>query len=110
MTAQALPVIVGGVFVLALGILIKYARMMHLIAGYDPDEVVDEEGLANFVGAHTILVGGLALCIGLAERRGLTASSEWYWIAFVIAVFAIAARMILGARRYTSSSDPDRTK
>jgi len=103
MVERAILVIGGGLFVGILGILIRYASMTHLIAGYDPDRVTNEEGLANFMGAWTLVVAVLTVGVGVLELREPTADSAWYWLVFVFAVFAIAFRMIRGARRYESS-------
>jgi hypothetical protein len=47
MSEHAVNTIVAGVFVGILGVLIKYVGVMELIAGYDPETVTDEEGLAD---------------------------------------------------------------
>lgn len=103
MAERVFLVIGSGLFVGVLGILIRYAGMMHLIAGYDPDQVVDDEGLANFIGAQTLIVAVLTVCVGLLEFWGPTADSMWYWVVFVLAIVAIAVRMVLGARHYQTS-------
>lgn len=100
MAERALIVIGSGLFVGVLGILIRYAGMMHLIAGYDPDRVDDDEGLANFIGAQTLIVAALTVCVGVLELWEPTGDSTWYWVVFVLAIVAIAARMVRGARHY----------
>lgn len=107
MTDHALITIGTGVFLGLLGGLIKYAGMVELIAGYDPETVVDEDGLAAFVGANTLYVAALTIGVGILELSRSTADGEWYWFVFVIAVGAIAVRLIRGARRFESSSDRD---
>lgn len=109
MVERAILVIGSGLFVGTLGILIRYAGMMHLIAGYNPDQVTDEEGLADFIGAYTLIVAVLTLSVGFLELWEPTADSSWYWVVFVIAVLTIAARMIRGARRYTAPSEHNET-
>lgn len=109
MAERAILVIGSGLFVGVLGILIRYVGTMHLIAGYNPDQVTDEEGLANFIGTHALIVAALTVGVGVLELRETTADSEWYWLVFVIAVVAIAVRMIRGARRYESTPERDRT-
>jgi hypothetical protein len=104
MTEQAVTAIGAGVFVGILGILIKYFGVMELIAGYDPETVTDEEGLADFIGTNTLYVAVLAIGVGILELRSSTGGGGWYWIVFVIAVVAIAVRMVRGARRFESSS------
>jgi hypothetical protein len=107
MTDHALITIGTGFFVGLLGGLIKYAGMIELIAGYDPETVVDEDGLAAFVGTNTLYVAVLTVGIGVLELHLATTNSEWYWFVFVIAVGAIAVRLIRGARRFESTSDRD---
>jgi hypothetical protein len=107
MSEHALITIGTGVFVGLLGGLIKYAGMVELIAGYDPETVVDEDGLASFVGTNTLYVAVLTVGAGVLELYPATANSGWYWLVFVIAVGAISVRMIRGARRFESTSDRD---
>ena len=95
----------AGIFVGSLGILIKYVGVMELIAGYDPQKVTDEEGLADFIGTNTLYVAVLTVGIGVLELQSAPGDSGWYWIAFLIAVVAIAIRMVHGARRYESTSE-----
>ena len=103
MSEHAITTITAGVFVGILGVLIKYVGVMELIAGYDPETVTDEEGLADFIGTNALYVAVLTIGVGILELRAATADSGWYWIVFVIAVAAIAVRMIRGARRFEST-------
>ncbi|SDX65608.1 DUF3784 domain-containing protein [Halopenitus persicus] len=104
MTEPAVTVIAAGVFVGILGVLIKYVGVMGLIAGYDPERVTDEEELADFIGTNALYVAVLTVSVGVLELRSSTANGEWYWLVFVIAVVAVAFRMIRGARRFESTS------
>lgn len=109
MVERTILVIGSGVLVGVLGTLIKYAGMMHLIAGYDSDQVTDEEGLADFIGTHTLVVAALTVCVGVLELWEPTDDSEWHRVAFVIGVVAIAVRMVRGARHYRSPSERNQT-
>ncbi|SDY86197.1 DUF3784 domain-containing protein [Halopenitus persicus] len=109
MTEQAVTAIGAGIFIGILGILIKYVGVMDLIAGYDPETVTDEEGLADFVGTNALYVAALTICVGILELRSSAADSEWYWLVFVVAIAAIAIRMVRGARRFESTSERDKT-
>ena len=109
MTEHALSAIGAGIFVGLLGVLIKYVGVMDLIAGYDPEKVADEESLADFIGTNALYVAILTVCVGVLELRLSPANSEWYWFVFVIAVVALAVRMIRGARRYESASEGNNT-
>jgi len=57
----------SAVFIATLGILIKYFGMVRLIAGYDPDRVADEDGLANFIGTNALYVAALVLLVAIVE-------------------------------------------
>jgi hypothetical protein len=92
----------GGVFIGILGVLIRFAGMMHPIASYEPEQVADEEGLATFIGSHTLYVALLTICVGMLELGEQTMHTEWYWLINVIAILTIAVRMIRGAREYES--------
>jgi hypothetical protein len=109
MAERALLVIGRGLFVGVLGGLIRDAGMMYLIAGYDPDQIADDKGLANFIGAHTLIVAVLTVCIGVLELWELTGDSMWYWVGFVTAIVALAVRMVRGARQYHAPLEPNQT-
>ncbi|WP_143114450.1 hypothetical protein [Halopenitus persicus] len=51
-----------------------------------------------------LYVAVLTVGVGVLELRSSTANGEWYWLVFVIAVVAIAFRMIRGARCFESTS------
>jgi len=91
------------VFIATLGILIKYFGMVRLIAGYDPDRVADEDGLANFIGTNALYVAALVLLVAIVEYTEPFGGSEAIWIAFVVGVGLLTARMIRGARRYKTA-------
>ena len=65
MTITPLIFFVTNAMLLVLGYLIKYQRKMSLIAGYDPERVTDERGLANWVGGGLLLIGGIGVAVGL---------------------------------------------
>jgi len=88
-------------FVGALGILIKYVGMVQLIAGYDPDRVTDEEGLAEFIGTNALYVAALLLLVAVVEATAPNRADP-VWVVFVVGVGLLTIRMIRGARRYES--------
>ncbi len=87
-------------FVGALGVLIKYFGMVQLIAGYDSDRVTDEEGLARFIGTNTLYVAALLVLVAAVEYAEAFAAAELIWMGFLVGVFGLTARMVVGARRY----------
>lgn len=97
----------SGVFVAVLGILIRYAGWMELVAGYDPDRVADEQGLADFVGANAVYVALLTILLGVLEYVSPGTGDGRYWLVYVVAVLGLAVRMVRGARRYESVSGDD---
>lgn len=58
-TGTVVSLLIATGFLAVLGILIKYFGMANLIAGYDPEIVTDEEGLADFIGTNTLMLLGL---------------------------------------------------
>ncbi|WP_049925831.1 DUF3784 domain-containing protein [Halopiger goleimassiliensis] len=105
-----LSLLAAAAFVGLLGALVKYAGQTWLIAGYDPDRVTDEEGLANFIGTNALYVAGLLFVLaGLeyAEPVDETLVSL-LWVAFAGVVLVIGVRMLTGARRYQADA-PDGT-
>ncbi|TMT87094.1 DUF3784 domain-containing protein [Haloterrigena sp. H1] len=104
-TASVISLIATAGFIGALGILIKHFGMVQLIAGYDPDRVTDEEGLADFIGTNVLYVAALVLLVAIVEYTSPTDSSGVAWIVFVVGVGVLTVRMIRGARYYESESD-----
>jgi len=100
--AQPLSIIGAGLFIAVAGVLIKYFGYTNLIAGYDPEKVTDEEGLADFVGTRVLALAALTLAVGGVEYVATSDGTSWYWYAYVGLVVVIAVWMIRGAQRYQS--------
>ena len=94
----------AGLFVGFLGVLIKYAGMVQLVAGYDPDRVADEDGLADFVGTNTLYVAALALGGAALLYADPAVDASWVWIGFTVGTLALTVRMLRGAKRYERNS------
>jgi len=94
-TTAMLPV--AGLFGL-LGYLIREREMLHLIAGYDPSTVTDEEGLADFFGTYMYVLALLTLGNVVADLTFGYDALRWtvYWIVFV----ALFLRIVMGSRAY----------
>ena len=101
---SVLSLLAAAGFVGALGIAIKYFGMVRLIAGYDSDRVTDEEGLADFVGTNTLYVAALLAFVAVVEYAEPLGDTDLVWIVFVVAVFGLTARMIVGSRRYENTT------
>jgi len=88
---------VAGLFGL-LGYLIREREMLHLIAGYDPSTVTDEEGLADFFGTYMYVLAVLTLGNVVADLTFGHDSLRWtlYWAAFVV----LFLRIVQGSRAY----------
>jgi hypothetical protein len=94
-----LLIAVSGLFVAFLGYLIKYRGMVRLVAGYDPDEVVNEAGLANFIGTLSIVVGAATILAGLLEYHDIGNGILWY--IFGVFIVVSGGVMVAGTNRYT---------
>jgi hypothetical protein len=102
-TTSALVTVSSGVLIAVLGVLIRYYGMVELIAGYDPEAVTDEEGLAAFVGTYTLLIAGLTVATGVAVFLQLFESSTILWSAYGFAVALLTVRLVVGAQQYSES-------
>ncbi len=100
-TGSAALVAAAGVLLAVLGVLIRFYGASHLIAGYDPDAVENEEGLTNFVGTNALYAAALAFAVAVAEYA---APADWYWVVFAGGIVALCLRMVSGARRYESDA------
>lgn len=92
-------VVASGLFVAAVGYLIRYRGMVGLVAGYDPDEVTDDEGLANLVGGVALAVGAATVLVGVLDYRGVADGVLWY--GYGALVVGAAGLMVVGSNRYT---------
>lgn len=97
---SVLSLLLAAGFVGTFGVLIRYAGMVQLIAGYDPERVADEAGLAAFVGRNVLLVAVLTLLVAIVEYAAPFAGAGLVWIGYVLGVVVIAGWTIVGARRY----------
>jgi len=103
--AQPLSVIGTGALIAIAGVLIKCFGYTNLIAGYDPNQVTDEEALADFVGTYTLVIAVLTIAVGVADYLTASNGTSWYWYVYTGFVIIIAGWMIKGARRYESPED-----
>lgn len=85
---------------LYLGYQIKVQQRTWLIAGYAPERVRDERGLANWVGTGILLLASFGVGIGL-----LFALVPEYTLALVFLYAAVTLTgclpLVVGCRRYT---------
>ncbi|WP_121741162.1 DUF3784 domain-containing protein [Natronorubrum halophilum] len=104
-SGAVLALLVAAGFAATLGILIKYFGVVQLVAGYDPDRVTDDEGLADFIGTNILYVATLLVLVGVVEYTEPFDGdgTEAVWIAFVVVLLGLTARMIVGSRRYEAS-------
>ncbi|MFC4247277.1 DUF3784 domain-containing protein [Natribaculum luteum] len=100
--------VTSGVFVGLLGVAIRYFGRVELIAGYDPERVVDDDALAKFVGTNTLYVAALTILVGVVDYVEPFGGQDAHWLVFVFVVFALTGRMIVGSRRYERPRDDAR--
>ena len=94
-----------GLIVIRMGYLIKDKNKPGLIAGYDPNRVKDQQGLCDFIGTNTLLVGSLVILFGAAISITLFFNPNSLailgWIAAEVAcVVGLAIRAVTGARKF----------
>lgn len=102
----AIALVASAGFVGLLGVSIKYFGRVELIAGYNPERVADEEGLADFVGTNALYVAALLFLVAAVEYAEPFGGdgAGLVWLAFTVGVLGLAVRMIRGARRYEVDS------
>jgi hypothetical protein len=102
-TTTALVTLVTAGFVAVFGVLIREYEMVELIAGYDSRTVVDEEGLATFVGTNMLYIAGLTAVTGLVAYAEPFEADLVLWLAYTLAVVVLTVQTVLGARQYQLS-------
>ncbi|MCL9814785.1 DUF3784 domain-containing protein [Natranaeroarchaeum aerophilus] len=100
MTDTVLSMLVATAVLTLIGVLIKYFGVVELIAGYDPDKIEDEDGLATFIGTQTLYVAALTAIVAGFEYTQPFDGYQGIWIVFVVGTLAVTVRMVRGARRY----------
>lgn len=85
-----------------MGIAIKYFGMVNLIAGYDPEKVTDEEGLADFVGTNALYISGLTVIVAVIEYAQPFGGDRYVWFVYLVCVVLLTAWTVWGAQRYSS--------
>lgn len=83
--------------------MIRYYGMTELIAGYDPDVVTDDEGLASFVGTYILLSGLITVAVGVVLYLQLVESSAVFWSAYSFVVVLVVLRVVVGAQQFAKS-------
>lgn len=92
--------IVLGIFLIFLGGIIRRYKIVELLAGYEPNKVIDKEGLANWAGVNLILMGFLALSIGILAYFLPFLNGLPYIICFVVIILIMSIRTAIGCNKY----------
>lgn len=99
-TVTAASFLFTAVVTAAVGVLIRQFQLMGLIAGYDPDRVTDDEGLARFVGTYTLVIAGLSAVVGVVELAQPDDGQPVVYGLYTVALVAIVGYLMYGSRRY----------
>jgi hypothetical protein len=87
----------------AVGYRIRFWGDVWLVAGYDPDRVTDEAGLARLVGTAVLGLAALTVAVGVADTFVL-ASTGVLWTGYTLAVCVVAGSLVWASDRYTSDT------
>lgn len=101
--AEGIITAATGLFVGVFGVLIRYYEMTEMIAGYDPERVTDDEGLASFVGTYVLLSGLMTVAVGVVVFLELVESSVVLWSAYSLVIVLVVVRVVLGSQQYAES-------
>lgn len=84
------------------GVLIREFETLELIAGYDPEQVTDDEGLARFIGTAALVLAGLTALVGGLELVRPGDGQPVVYTVYAGVTALLVGYMIYGAQRYTS--------
>lgn len=100
MLATIILSFVGGIFLLT-GFCIWWFKLPGVVAGYDPEQVSDPEGLAVWTGKALMLNGVVMVLIGLINfkfQSGL--SEELSYVALMVLSLVAAVLTLIGLQKY----------
>lgn len=84
------------------GVLIREFETVELVAGYDPERVTDDEGLARFVGTAALFLAGLTALVGMLELVRPVDGQPVVYAVYAVLTVLLAGYTVYGARRCTS--------
>ena len=84
------------------GVLIREFEMLELIAGYDPEQVTDDEGLARSIGTAALVLAGLTALVGGLELVQPDDGQPVMSTVYAGVTVLLVGYMIYGAQWYTS--------
>lgn len=88
-----------GLIIIFLSYLIKYKKQAHLISGYNEDEVIDKNGLCNWMGGVLMWAGVSAIIAGVLLWK-YPAIETPITIAFALITIVAATIAIVGGKRF----------
>lgn len=89
-------------FLMGLGVSLVLSGLLHRrykMAGYYFKKVVDKEGLANWTGSNLILMGVMAILIGILAYV-MPAVDDIFYIVGLIILIIIFIRAVMGCKKY----------
>lgn len=84
------------------GYLIRGRGMLQLLAGYDPRQVADPQGLARYAGTIVYQMAAATLLVPVLTTILVDTRAVWAIVSagYAAVVLFMCARLIVGARRY----------
>ncbi|KUO71093.1 MAG: hypothetical protein APF81_01675 [Desulfosporosinus sp. BRH_c37] len=89
-------------FFMGIGVSLVICGILHRrykMAGYYFKKAVDKEGLANWTGSNLIIMGVMAILIGILAYV-MSAVDDVIYIVGLIILIIIFIRAVMGCRRY----------
>lgn len=89
-------------YLMELGVILVISGLLHRrykMAGYYFKKVVDKEGLSNWTGSNLILMGVMALLIGILAYV-MPAVDDIFYIVGLIILIIIFIRAVMGCKKY----------
>lgn len=83
-----------------LGYVVKYKKVLEILANYDSDKIKNKEGLAKWIGNSFFLLGAISLVLLLLGYCDNNINGKLFVIINVFLMFIFIIIVAVGARRY----------
>ncbi|MGM0604481.1 MAG: hypothetical protein ACQETB_02290 [Halobacteriota archaeon] len=109
---ETIVLFASALFVLFLGIQIRFRGRVDLVAGPQPERIEDTEAFARYAGDGVLRIGMLTLAMAFVSLFGFDTLT--IWLVYVGAVFVLMGVLVAGSYRFLGpvgdvSSDEEET-
>lgn len=99
-TATGVVTVGTAVFLGVFGVLVRVYEMNELLAGYDPEAVTDDGGLARFTGRNILYIAVFTAATGVVVVAELFQNQTVLWTVYTAGVLLLTAWTVYGTQQY----------